>query len=101
MLKKLKFQGKLMAIHRMKDWSAIDAQETLDEAAQTNQPDSMTQKQAFCILMPRLQNLRAKNFSFNQISKLLEKVGFELKPSTIRSYYSEQICLLDRQKDKV
>lgn len=42
--------------------------------------------------MPGIRALREKKLSFKQIGDLLEKVGFALKVSTVRTYYGELLA---------
>ena len=54
-------------------------------------PDDLTQRAAFEKLMPHLYVLRNKGCSWPQLTTLLNKSGFKLQPSTVRSYYSEML----------
>lgn len=54
-------------------------------------PDDQTQRAAFEKLMPHLYVLRNKGCSWPQLTALLNKSGFKLQPSTVRSYYSEML----------
>lgn len=54
-------------------------------------PDDQTQRAAFERLMPHLYVLRNKGCSWPQLTTLLNKSGFKLQPSTVRSYYSEML----------
>lgn len=54
-------------------------------------PEDQTQRAAFEKLMPHLYVLRNKGCSWSQLTTLLNKSGFKLQPSTVRSYYSEML----------
>jgi hypothetical protein len=58
----------------------------------TNKTDNLTQKKAFKMLMPQIQNLREKGCSFKQIAELLRKIKFDLGDATVRAYYGEMIA---------
>lgn len=62
-----------------------------EDAKATLMPEGLSQKKAFEALMPRLYVLRNKGFSWNQLTALLVKSGFDLQPSTVRTYYSEML----------
>ena len=48
----------------------------------------LTQKKAFEKLIPNLYVLREINFSWAQITELLnDKCGFNLRPETVRTYF--------------
>lgn len=63
-----------MKKHMMEGWSTADARDVLNQAAETLEPDSLSQRQAFRLLMPQLRKMREKtNISFAQISAALAK----------------------------
>ena len=80
-----------MKMHKMKDFSVKEALSSLEETSGTMTPESLTQQQAFALLMPGIRALREKKFSFEQVAELLGKIGFTLKATTVRTYYGEQI----------
>lgn len=87
-----------MKKHKMEGWSAADARDVLDQAVETLEPDSLSQRQAFGLLMPQLRKMREKtNISFAQISASLAKYNFNLEPSTVRDYYRQEMTLLQKQ----
>lgn len=76
--------------------SGIDASATEDvlkAAMHLMVPEDQTQRQAFVPLMPHLYVLRRKGCSWAQLTKLLTDCGFNLLPSTVRSYYSEELAV--------
>ena len=56
------------------------------------EPDEVTQRKAFSTLMPCIYTLRETGWSWHQISDLVSHAGLDLKPSTMRSYYSEMLA---------
>lgn len=68
------------------------AEEVLKTAALLIVPEDQTQRQAFEKLMPHLYVLRNKGCSWPQLAKLLGECGFNLQPSTVRSYFSEMLA---------
>ena len=72
------------------DMTAVE--EVLKVAMYSIVPDDQTQRQAFEKLMPYVYVLRNKGCSWSQLANLLSKCGFELQPSTVRSYFSEMLA---------
>lgn len=70
--------------------------ELLAAAALLMTPDDQAQRQAFKKHMPRLYVLKNNGCSFFQITNLLNRIGFNLQPSTVRIYYNE--LLADRME---
>jgi hypothetical protein len=68
------------------------AKGVLEDAALVIEPDDQQQRQAFEKLMPQLYVLRNKGCSFEQLAKLLGQTGFNLQPSTVRTYYNEMLA---------
>lgn len=66
-------------------------EEALKTAGQLKAPEDQTQRAAFEKLMPHLYVLRNKGFSWHQLTSLLNKSGFKLQPSTVRTYYSTML----------
>lgn len=67
------------------------AEEALKTAELVIVPEDQTQRAAFEKLMPHLYVLRNKGCSWPQLTGLLNKSGFKLQPSTVRTYYSEML----------
>lgn len=47
-----------------------------------------TQRQAFKDLLPRVMEFREKGLTWKEVTRQLNESGFNLKPSTVRSYFS-------------
>lgn len=61
-------------------------------ACREGQPaNSLTQRQIFKQLMPRLRVLRVlreRGWSWAQLAELLKRAGIDLAPNTVRTYYA-------------
>lgn len=66
--------------------------EILATAALLITPDDQAQRQAFEKFMPRLYVLKNKGCSFLQITNLLNQIGFNLQPSSVRIYYNDLLA---------
>ena len=54
-------------------------------------PDEQSQRKAFSTLMPQIYALRTKGCSWPQLAKLLNGCGFDLRPETVRAYYTDKV----------
>lgn len=83
--------SKRTKLHRVSAEDFVFSEETLKTAALLIVPDDLTQRASFAKLMPHLYVLRNKGCSWAQLTTLINKTGFKLQPSTVRSYYSEML----------
>ncbi|HIH2745201.1 TPA: hypothetical protein ACYLN4_000879 [Burkholderia lata] len=79
-------------LHRISSSDFAVAEEVLKTAALLIAPEDQKQRQAFEKLMPHLYVLRNRGYSWVQLTKLLSESGFNLQPSTVRSYFSELLA---------
>lgn len=79
-------------LHRITALNFAVAEEVLKTAALLVVPEDQKQRQAFEKLMPHLYVLRNKGCSWVQLTKMLGECGFNLQPSTVRSYFTELLA---------
>lgn len=77
---------------RLGSTDVVVAEEVLKNAAHLMIPEDQTQRRAFEALMPWMYVLRNRGFSWAQLTSLLTECGFQLQPSTVRTYYSEMLA---------
>jgi hypothetical protein len=78
-------------LHRVSTENFLLAQQTLETAAvliDLGDPiEAPTQRKAFEALMPIVRDLKDKGRSWKEITKYLNQGGFNIKASTVRSYF--------------
>ncbi|APW48623.1 hypothetical protein RA876_19740 (plasmid) [Rhodoferax antarcticus] len=80
-------------IHRLSGIDAATAEELLKVAAELIVPDDQRQRLAFIPMMPHLYVMRRKGCSWGQLAKVLNEAGFNLQPSSVRTYYGEELAV--------
>lgn len=85
-------------LRRIKGSDIPIAQEILLLACFSLETYERTQKQIFCSLMPTLYMLKTEqNFTFKQITSLLNESGIRLSESSVRIYYSEFLSCSEQE----
>lgn len=80
-------------LHRISGEDAFTTEKVLEMASFLVLPEGQTQAKAFEKLVPYMQVMRNRKYTWPQITKLLNECGFKLKASTVRAYYGKQdIC---------
>ncbi len=80
-------------LHRISGEDASTTEQFFKVASFLVMPDGLTQAKAFETLVPYIQVMRNRKYTWPQITKLLNECGFKLKTSTVRAYYGKQdIC---------
>lgn len=74
-------------LHRISGEDASTTEQVFKVASFLMMPESLTQAKAFEALVPHIQIMRNKKYTWQQITKLLNECGFKLEASTVRSYY--------------
>lgn len=80
-------------LHRISGEDASTTEQVFKVASFLVMPKGLTQAKAFETLVPYMQVMRNRKYTWPQITKLLNECGFKLKTSTVRAYYGKQdIC---------
>lgn len=80
-------------LHRISGEDASTTEQVFKVASFLVMPEGLTQAKAFETLVPYMQVMRNRKYTWPQITKLLNECGFKLKTSTMRAYYGKQdIC---------
>lgn len=80
-------------LHRISGEDASTTEQVFKVASFLVMPEGLTQAKAFETLVPYMQVMRNRKYTWPQITKLLNECGFKLKTSTVRAYYGKQdIC---------
>ena len=80
-------------LHRISGEDASTTEQVFKVASFLVMPEGLTQAKAFETLVPYMQVMRNRKYTWPQITKLLYECGFKLKTSTVRAYYGKQdIC---------
>jgi hypothetical protein len=79
------------AQHRISSENVLLAQQVLETAAVLidlgHSIEAQTQRKAFATLMPLVRDLRGKGHTWEKITHHLNQSGFDIKTSTVRSYF--------------
>lgn len=84
-------------IKKLKQWFSLETRKTRGGASHLIRPDGLTPRQVVSALMPELEILRAKGCSFRQITEWLVTAELDLKESTVRYYFSENLAERNEQ----
>jgi hypothetical protein len=76
-------------VHKVAAMDVGIVEEVFKNALQLLVPEDAKQRTVFASLMPYMFVLRNKGCSWDQLTDLLNKCGFKLQPSTVRSYFGE------------
>ena len=78
-------------LRRIAGTDASTAEEVLKVASFLLVPEDRTQRRVFETLMPYIHALHNEKYRWEQITKLLNNLGFTLQTSAVRSYYHKMI----------